>query len=89
LLNMRMGIFVPFTIMFLLFILDILSSTLQIFWKKRFKKKLFTVSPFHHLLENKWHHETTIVMKAWMLQALLAIIAIIMIFYQMSGTIVD
>ncbi|HOQ79414.1 MAG TPA: hypothetical protein PKX34_03430 [Candidatus Absconditabacterales bacterium] len=89
LLNMRMGIFVPFTIMFLLFILDILSSTLQIFWKKRFKKKLFTVSPFHHLLENKGHHETTIVMKAWMLQALLAIIAIIMIFYQMSGTIVD
>ena len=89
LLNMRMWIFVPFTIIFLLFILDIFSSALQIFWKKRFKKKLFTVSPFHHLLENRWHHETTIVMKAWMLQALLAVIAIVMIFYQMSGVIID
>lgn len=89
LLNMRMWIFVPFAVIFLLFILDILSSALQIFWKKRFKKKLFTVSPFHHLLENRWHHETTIVMKAWMLQALLAVIAIVMIFYQMSGAIID
>jgi len=89
LLNMRMWIFIPFTIIFLLFILDTLSSALQIFWKKRFKKKLFIVSPFHHLLENRWHHETTIVMKAWMLQALLAVIAIVMIFYQMSGTIID
>ena len=73
----------------MIFILDILSSALQIFWKKRFKKKLFTVSPFHHLLENKGHHETTIVMKAWMIQALLAAIAIIMIFYQMSGSWID
>lgn len=89
LLNMRMWIFIPFTIIFLIFILDILSSALQIFWKKRFKKKLFTVSPFHHLLENKGHHETTIVMKAWMIQALLAAIAIIMIFYQMSGSWID
>jgi len=89
LLNMRMGIFVPFVIIFLLFILDTFSSALQIFWKKRFKKKLFSVSPFHHLLENKWHHETTIVMKAWMLQALLAVITIIMVFYQMSGTIIN
>lgn len=86
LLNMRMGIFIPFFIIFLLFILDIISSALQIFWKKIFKKKLFTVSPFHHLLENKWYHETTIVMKAWMLQALLAVVFIIMVFYQMSGT---
>ncbi|MCK9467449.1 MAG: hypothetical protein M0P94_03915 [Candidatus Absconditabacterales bacterium] len=89
LLNMRMGIFVPFVIIFLLFILDTFSSALQIFWKKRFKKKLFSVSPFHHLLENKGHHETTIVMKAWMLQALLAVITIIMVFYQMSGTIIN
>jgi len=89
LLNMRMGIMVPFVVIFGLFIIDILSSTLQIFWKKKFKKKLFIVSPLHHLFENRWHHETTIVMKAWMLQALLAAIAIVMIFYQMSGNLID
>jgi UDP-N-acetylmuramyl pentapeptide phosphotransferase/UDP-N-acetylglucosamine-1-phosphate transferase len=47
------------------------------------------VSPLHHLFENRGHHETTIVMKAWMIQALLAAIAIVMVLYQMSGTIIE
>ena len=85
LLNMRMWIFIPFIIIFGLFIVDTASSALQIFWKKKFKKKLFPMSPLHHLFEHKWLHETTIVMKAWMLQAILAAIAIVMIFYQMNG----
>jgi phospho-N-acetylmuramoyl-pentapeptide-transferase len=72
-------------IIFGLFIIDLLSSALQIFWKKRFKKKLFSVSPLHHLFENRGLHETTIVMKAWMLQAILAAIAIVMLFYQING----
>lgn len=84
LLNMRMGIFIPFVIIFWLFIVDLLSSALQIFWKKRFKRKLFSISPLHHLFENRGLHETTIVMKAWMLQTILAAIAIVMLFYQMN-----
>lgn len=88
LLNMRMWIFIPFIIIFWLFILDLLSSALQIFWKKRFKKKLFVVSPLHHLFENRGLHETTIVMKAWMLQAILAAIAIVMVFYQINGALI-
>ncbi len=84
LLNMRMWIMIPFVIIFGLFILDTASSALQIFWKKRFKKKLFAVSPLHHLFENKWFHETTIVMKAWFIQAILAAVAIIMLFYQLN-----
>lgn len=84
-LNMRLGIMIPFIIMFSLFIIDISSSLLQIFWKKRFKKKLFTVSPLHHLLEHKWIPEPTIVMKAWLIQGILAGIAIIAIFYQFSS----
>ena len=84
LLNMRMWIMVPFMIIFLLFIIDLASSALQMFWKKKFKKKLFAMSPLHHWFEYKWLHETTIVMKAWMLQAILAAIAIVMIVYQME-----
>jgi len=84
-LNMRMGIMIPFLIIFLLFIVDVGSSLLQIIWKKRFHKKLFAVSPLHHLFEHKGIPEPTIVMKAWMLQGILAAIAIIAVFYQISG----
>jgi phospho-N-acetylmuramoyl-pentapeptide-transferase len=89
LLNMRMGIFVPFTILFGIFILEVGSSALQIFWKKRFKRKLFPVSPLHHLFEHRWIAETTIVMKAWMIQWLLAAITLIIIFYQINMVILD
>lgn len=84
-LNMRMGIIVPFAVIFLLFIIDVWSSLLQIIWKKRFHKKLFAVSPLHHLFEHKGIPEPTIVMKAWMMQGILAAIAIIAVFYQISG----
>lgn len=89
LLNMRMGIFVPFVILFALFILEVWSSGLQIFWKKRFKKKLFPMSPLHHLFEYKWISETTIVMKARLIQWLLAAITLIAIFYQINIVILD
>lgn len=84
LLNMRMWIFIPFIVLFGLFILEVWSSALQIFWKKRFKRKLFPMSPLHHLFEHKWIPETTIVMKAWMIQWLLAAITLIAIFYQIN-----
>jgi len=68
-----------------LFIIDIFSVLLQIIWKKRFHRKLFAISPLHHLFEYKGMPEPTIVMKAWMLQGILAAIAIIAVFYQISG----
>ncbi|NCO98158.1 hypothetical protein GW864_03215 [bacterium] len=80
-----MGIIIPFIIIFLLFIIDIFSVLLQIIWKKRFHRKLFAISPLHHLFEYKGMPEPTIVMKAWMLQGILAAIAIIAVFYQISG----
>lgn len=84
LLNMRIWIFVPFCVLFLLFIIDVWSSGLQILWKKAFKKKLFPIAPVHHYLEYKGQHETTIVMKAWLLQLILLCIFIIMMFYQVE-----
>lgn len=85
-LNMRTGIVIPFIILFGLFIIDLFSSFLQIFWKKYFKKKLFLIAPLHHLFEKKWISETTIVMKAWFIQGILAAITIIILFYQISNT---
>ena len=84
LLNMRFWILIPFLIIFGIFIVKLCSSFLQIFWKKVFKKKLFTVAPFHHLLEYKGMHETTIVMKTRLVQAILAIAGVLLIFVESS-----
>lgn len=84
LLNMRFWILIPFLIIFGIFIVELCSSFLQIFWKKVFKRKLFTVAPFHHLLEYKGMHETTIVMKTRLVQAILAIAGVLLIFVESS-----
>lgn len=85
LMNMRFGVLIPFLIIFGFFIVEFFSSFLQIFWKKVFKKKLFAVAPFHHLLEYKGMKETTIVMEAWLIQWILAAawILLILIEYMM------
>lgn len=89
LLNMRIGIFLPFIVLFLLFIIDVASSSLQIFRKKTFKKKLFPVAPLHHLFEKNGHLETTIVMKAWLLQWILAAITVIVLFYEINAVFIQ
>jgi len=86
---MRTGIILPFIILFGLFIIDLTSSFLQIFWKRYFKRKLFAVAPLHHLFEYRGINETTIVMKAWFIQGLLAAITIIIIFYQMNKILIN
>ena len=88
LLNMRIWIIIPFLILFLPFIVDLCTSFLQIFWKKVFHKKLFEVAPLHHLFEKRWIHESTIVMKFWMIQALLVAVFAIMMFYQIWGELI-
>lgn len=84
-LNMRTGIFIPFLVIFWLFIVDTLSSFLQILSKKYLKRKIFATSPLHHLFEHRWIPEATIVMKAWLLQWILAAITLIAIFYQIAN----
>lgn len=79
LLNMRFWILIPFLIIFGIFILEFFSSLLQIFWKKVFKKKLFPIAPFHHLLEHCGMKETTIVMKIWLIQGILIVAGVLMI----------
>ena len=82
LLNMSIGILIPMIIVFLIFIIDLCTSWLQMFWKKVFHHKLFPIAPFHHYLEYKWIKEYTIVMYMWLIQTILAVAAIIIIFRQ-------
>ncbi len=84
-LNMRMGIVIPFSVIFLIFVVDAGSSTVQIMSKKFFKKKILPSAPIHHSFEHRWFKETNIVMRAWMIQAVLAAIAIILLFYQIKS----
>jgi phospho-N-acetylmuramoyl-pentapeptide-transferase len=82
LLNIRFGVLIPFMILMSIFWVEIWSSFLQILSKKIRKQKLFTVAPFHHLLEHKWYSESTIVMKFRVIQGALGVIALIMLLYQ-------
>lgn len=82
LLNMSIWIFIPAVIVFSIFIIDLCTSGLQMFWKKVFHHKLFPIAPFHHYLEYKWIKEYTIVMYMWLIQTILTVSAIIVIFWQ-------
>jgi len=56
-----------------LFVFEAGSSLIQMIWKKIFKRKLYTVSPFHLWLQNKGWEEPKIVFRAWLAGIILAI----------------
>lgn len=56
-----------------LFVVEVASSLLQIIWKQFFKKRIFTVAPFHLWLQNRGWEEPKIVMRAWLAAIMLAI----------------
>lgn len=85
LLNINFWIVLPFLLIFLIFIINLWSSGLQIFRKKVFHKKLFPVAPLHHLFEHQWVKETNIVMKARLIQWVLAAVTLILMFYQINS----
>lgn len=58
------------------FVIEIASSLIQILSKKFLKKKAFPVAPFHlYLLKRGWE-EPKIVMRAWLLGMVFAIIGL-------------
>lgn len=85
LVNIKIGIIIPFIILFWVFWIELMSSFLQMSWKKIFKKKIFSIAPFHHMLEHKWEKEHTITMKLRVIQWVLACLTLIIIFYQVNG----
>lgn len=57
----------------LVYIWEIVSVIIQVTSKKfRHGKKIFLIAPYHHHLEAKGMMEETIVMRAWLLGALLS-----------------
>lgn len=56
-----------------IFIMVVSSSLLQLFWKAVFKRKLFSVAPFHLWLQNRGWEEPKIVMRAWLAGVILAL----------------
>jgi len=64
------------------FVIEIASSLIQIASKKLLHRKVFPVSPFHLLLQRKGWNEPKIVMRAWLLGFLFAILGLYIAFIQ-------
>ena len=84
LLGINLGIWTIIIPLLLIIFVELGSSFIQIFWKKVFWKKLFNIAPLHHQFEYLGKKEYTIVMKFWLIQAVLTVIALIIFFYQVQ-----
>jgi len=62
------------------FLAEALSTILQIFWKAVFHKKLLLSSPIHHHFEALGWPEPKIVMRFWIIAAVLSIVGFIIYF---------
>lgn len=62
------------------FILEVGSSLSQLIAKKYFKRKIFPVSPLHLYLQQRGWEEPKIVMRAWLLGFLFAIVGLFLAF---------
>ena len=65
----------------LVFVIEAMSSFLQIFWKKVFKRKLFIVAPIHHTFEKIGWSETKITMRFWIISAICGALGLIISIY--------
>lgn len=63
-----------------IFIVETLSSLLQLIWKKWFRKKLFLIAPLHHHFEAKGWPEEKVVMRFWIIGAFFAGVGVILEF---------
>lgn len=68
-----LGRIIPLIIIGLPFVVEGMSSALQIFSKKYFKKKLFLAAPIHLSLQQIGWEEPKIVMRAWLAGIILAL----------------
>lgn len=62
------------------FVIEIASSLIQLLGKKFLKRKIFTVSPFHLWLQNRGWEEPKIVMRAWIISILFAVLGLMVAF---------
>lgn len=62
------------------FVIEIVSSLLQLLYKKFFKRKLFTVAPFHLWLQLRGWEEPKIVFRLWIISILFAFFGLMIAF---------
>lgn len=62
------------------FLIEILSSAIQLFSKRNMKKKIFKVAPFHLLLQYMGWEEPKIVFRFWLLSIVFALLGLMIAF---------
>ncbi len=60
------------------FVIETLSSIIQLTSIRLFKKKVFKIAPFHHHLEACGWSEETVVMRLWIVGAMLGVVGVIL-----------
>ncbi len=90
-LGVTLGILAMFTnqplllpVVGIIFVIEALSTFLQIFWKKVLKHKLFLSSPIHHHLEAIGWAEPTIVMRFWVISIIAGGLGLILALLDMA-----
>lgn len=70
----------PFTLIIIggIFVAEVSSSFLQLVSKKYFQKKIFAVAPMHLWLQAKGWPEGKVVMRAWLVGGMLAIVGLLL-----------
>jgi phospho-N-acetylmuramoyl-pentapeptide-transferase len=63
-----------------IFFLEAISTLLQLFWKRYFKRKLFLSSPLHHHFEALGWPETKVTMRFWIIAAVMSSLGLIVYF---------
>ena len=56
-----------------LFVLEAVSVVVQVFWFKRFGKRVFKMAPIHHHFEHMGWSEPTVVIRFWIVSFILAL----------------
>ena len=56
-----------------LFVVELASSMIQVFWYKRTGRRVFLMAPLHHHFEKKGWQEPTIVIRFWIISMILAL----------------
>ncbi len=56
-----------------LFVIEALSVIIQVFWFKRTGRRVFRMAPIHHHFEQLGWHETTVVIRFWIVAFVLAL----------------
>lgn len=69
------------------FVIEALSSLVQILWKKWFGKKVFLIAPLHHHFEAKGWPEGKVVMRFWIVGGFMAALGVILEFLSLMSVV--